>query len=215
MPPKKKTSTAKSSTVLDKIVVTIRALKTPGKGPSRSAIIKYLKSEFNYNNATALKKNFKQGVDKGILIQTAQSFRVASDGVVEESLNEDEILRIEDVKVGSSSSSSSTMHSGTATATTDGERAAKEGDAVTVSYVGRLENGYEFDKAQSFMFVLGAGDVIKGWDRGVKGMKVGGKRKLVVPSKLGYGKRGCKPDIPPNATLHFDIKLKKIDSSPE
>jgi FKBP-type peptidyl-prolyl cis-trans isomerase len=73
-----------------------------------------------------------------------------------------------------------------------------------------LDDGTQFDAAKSFHFVLGAGDVIKGWDQGLVGMAVGAKRKLVVPSHLGYGKRGCAPDIPPNATLHFQITMKKI-----
>ena len=84
------------------------------------------------------------------------------------------------------------------------------GDTVTVAYKGTLDDGYEFDKATKFTFVLGAGDVIKGWDLGIANMKVGGKRKLIVPSKLGYGKRGCKPDIPPNATLNFIVTLKGL-----
>jgi len=85
---------------------------------------------------------------------------------------------------------------------------------VTVMYRGTLAtNGYMFDKAKNFTFVLGAGEVIKGWDLGIVGMKIGGSRKLVVPPKLGYGKRGCAPDIPGNATLHFSVTLKKIDSS--
>ena len=93
----------------------------------------------------------------------------------------------------------------------NGDDEAQNGDVVTVSYVGRLdnfENVYEFDKSNNFTFVLGAGEVIKGWDQGVACMKVGGKRKLVVPSKLGYEKRGCKPDILPNATLFFEVCLK-------
>jgi FKBP-type peptidyl-prolyl cis-trans isomerase len=194
MPPKKKTT---KTTVLDKITSAIRALRDPGKGSSRTAINKYIKAEYQYNNTTALKSAFKKGVDSGILIQTGQSFRVAADPVVDVVKNEDEELQIENVKDGS------------------GEQQADSGDTVTVSYVGRLDNfnnGHQFDKASSFTFLLGAGEVIKGWDRGVAGMKVGGKRKLVVPSKLGYGKRGCSPDIPPSATLYFEVTLKKIKS---
>ena len=72
-----------------------------------------------------------------------------------------------------------------------------------------------FDSASKFSFLLGAGEVIKGWDQGVAGMRVGGKRKLVVPSKLGYGKRGSGKrgevgSIPPDATLHFVISLKSV-----
>lgn len=90
---------------------------------------------------------------------------------------------------------------------------AAPGDTVTVQYKGTLDDGTQFDAAQSFAFVLGAGDVIKGWDQGLVGMMVGGKRKLVVPSHLGYGKRGCAPDIPKDATLHFEITMKKIVST--
>ncbi|GMH68656.1 hypothetical protein TL16_g04981, partial [Triparma laevis f. inornata] len=82
---------------------------------------------------------------------------------------------------------------------------AEVGKTVVVSYVGKLtdENGHTFDSAKSFDFVLGAGDVIKGWDRGVQGMKVGGKRRLVCPPKMGYGMKGSAPDIPPRRDSPF------------
>jgi FKBP-type peptidyl-prolyl cis-trans isomerase len=87
---------------------------------------------------------------------------------------------------------------------------AKSGDTVIVSYEGKLDDGTMFDSSKSFQFTLSAGEVIKGWDQGISGMKVGGTRKLEVPSKLGYGKRGSPPDIPPNADLFFSVTLKKI-----
>ena len=88
---------------------------------------------------------------------------------------------------------------------------AQKGDEVAMSYVGTLEaDGSRFDAGKDFRFTLGAGDVIKGWDRGIVGMRVGGRRKLVVPSKLGYGKKGSAPEIPPNATLLFDVTLERI-----
>ena len=90
---------------------------------------------------------------------------------------------------------------------------AEFGDTVTVKYVGKLEDGTIFDAESSFEFTLGAGDVIKGWDLGIVGMKVGGTRKLCIPPKLGYGKRGCGPDIPPESTLLFEIDLKKVVKS--
>jgi FK506-binding nuclear protein len=84
---------------------------------------------------------------------------------------------------------------------------------VGVYYVGRLQQGKVFDqcnKGQPFKFRLGGGDVIKGWDMGVAGMKIGGKRRLTIPAHLGYGKRGSPPDIPSNSTLVFDVELKSV-----
>jgi FKBP-type peptidyl-prolyl cis-trans isomerase len=91
---------------------------------------------------------------------------------------------------------------------------AKVGDAVRVDYVGKLENGTVFDSSierkTPFAFILGEGKVIKGWEQGVVGMKVGGKRKLTIPPQLGYGAAGSPPNIPPNATLYFDIELLNV-----
>jgi len=92
---------------------------------------------------------------------------------------------------------------------------AVNGAAVTVHYTGTLTDGSKFDssldRGQPFTFNLGAGEVIAGWDQGVLGMKVGGKRKLTIPSDLGYGERGVPPAIPPNATLIFEVELLKVE----
>lgn len=95
---------------------------------------------------------------------------------------------------------------------------AKEGDKVWVHYTGRLaKNKQQFDSSvgrEPFDFTLGKGEVIKGWDQGVAGMKVGGKRKLTIPSKLGYGDTGSPPKIPPKATLVFDVELLSVGEPP-
>ncbi|MFO7594240.1 MAG: FKBP-type peptidyl-prolyl cis-trans isomerase [Pseudomonadota bacterium] len=97
----------------------------------------------------------------------------------------------------------------------EGEGAtADAGQTVSVHYTGWLENGSKFDSSKDrnepFRFRLGGGMVIKGWDEGVQGMKVGGKRKLTLPPELGYGARGAGGVIPPNAILIFEVELLDI-----
>lgn len=105
-------------------------------------------------------------------------------------------LKIEDLKVGTGAE-------------------AVTGKKITVNYAGTLTDGTKFDnsydRGEPFSFTLGAGEVIQGWDQGFKGMKIGGKRKLTIPSELGYGAQGAGGVIPPNATLIFEVELLKVE----
>ena len=94
---------------------------------------------------------------------------------------------------------------------------AQDFNKVVVNYTGTLEDGSVFDSSlkpgrEPFTFTLGVGSVIKGWDQGVKGMKVGGKRKLTIPPELGYGAQGAEDVIPPNAILIFDVELLEVEA---
>ncbi|HEX2675709.1 MAG TPA: FKBP-type peptidyl-prolyl cis-trans isomerase [Polyangiales bacterium] len=104
-------------------------------------------------------------------------------------------LKIEDLKVGTGTE-------------------ATQGKTVTVHYVGTLTDGSKFDssrdRGKGFSFRLGAGQVIKGWDQGVAGMKIGGLRKLTIPPELAYGDRGFPPVIPAKSTLVFEVELLSV-----
>lgn len=93
-------------------------------------------------------------------------------------------------------------------------KAAQNSDIVSVNYIGTLQDGTKFDssydRGEPFSFTLGQGQVIAGWDAGVLGMKVGGKRKLIIPPSLAYGANGVPGAIPPNATLIFEVELLEI-----
>ena len=174
-------------TYLACVEASIVALKE-GEGSSRQAITKYLKAEFGKDDAAALRRTLKKGVADGKLIQAGARFKCA--GMEFEAAEKPQVT-ITDVKEGKGP-------------------AAASGDRVVMKYKGTLDDGSTFDQGSNFSFQIDAGEVIKGWDQGIKGMKVGGKRKLHVPSALGYGKRGALPEIPPNSDLHFVVDCQKI-----
>lgn len=122
-----------------------------------------------------------------------QKSEVSQNTSVDENSGE---LKIEDIVVGSGAE-------------------AVSGKSVTVHYTGTLTDGTKFDssldRGTPYTFILGAGEVIQGWDQGVAGMKVGGKRKLTIPPSLGYGAEGAGDQIPPNSTLIFEVELLKVE----
>lgn len=127
--------------------------------------------------------------------KAAQKTVVAEKDIVKENnnmQNDASELKIEDLVVGSGLE-------------------AKSGSLISVHYTGTLTDGTKFDsskdRGEPFEFTLGAGQVIQGWDKGFSGMKIGGKRKLTIPSEMGYGSQGAGGVIPPNATLIFEVEL--------
>lgn len=173
--------------LIDKIVNAIRALRSP-TGSSIAAIQKMI---LTYNGSpTAFKNSIRKAVENGILVKNKNSYLVAGDPRYEDLSAK---VVIEDIAVG------------------DEGREVQLGDSCSIYYVGTLQaNGKRFDSSKSFSFTVGTGDVIKGMDQGILGMKVGGRRRLVIPPSLGYGKRGSSPSIPAEATLCFEIKLNRV-----
>lgn len=166
------------------VIEALRALADPG-GSGRAKLVKRLGDKLN---AVQLKKALEAGVASGVLVQNKQSFSIKGEVFA---IPEDLRVDIETLREPPS----------------DAEPCAR-GDTVNVKYEGRLlAGGTVFDSADSFEFQLGAGEVIKGWDTGVLGMRRGEQRRLIVPPKMGYGKRGSPPEIPPDATLVFDVTL--------
>mmetsp|Transcript_14229 Transcript_14229/g.21707 ORF Transcript_14229/g.21707 Transcript_14229/m.21707 type:complete len:214 (+) Transcript_14229:140-781(+) len=185
---------SRPKTPLDKVIHAIRNQPKYPHWVSKITILKYLKSELDYENHSAIRRALIKGVETSLLEQKGSSFRLRSEEpavVPTVSQTEGEVVT-DDITKGKGD-------------------CAEVGDSITIKYVGKLDDGTMFDAESSFGFTLGVGDsVIKGWDQGLLGMKPGGKRKLVIPPELGYRERNLAPDIPPGSTLHFEITLKKL-----
>ena len=174
-------------TVLDKVVDVIKLLNEPS-GASRVAISKAMAATHADVKPALVKKALASGVIKGVLQQNGQRFGMAGAQLVTP-----QSARVEKTTIMEGSGD-----------------ACAAGDTVDMAYVGKLEDGSIFDQSKHFKFQLGIGEVIKGWDQGVLGMRVGERARLVVPSSLGYGKRGAPPEIPGDATLDFMVTLNRI-----
>jgi FKBP-type peptidyl-prolyl cis-trans isomerase len=157
-----------------------------------------VQSETNLSLLDNYQSQLAQAPQSSVVVVNAQGDRERerTDAYLEAANDNGTVERmvIEDIKVG------------------DGVE-VKKGDTVSVHYIGTLQDGTEFDnskkRGQPFEFTVGGGQVIKGWDEGLVGMKVGGSRILVIPAEMAYGERGIGP-IPPNATLVFAIELIEV-----
>ena len=178
-----------SGSVLDKAIAAIRTLKN-ASGSSFQGISKVCKTDFGYENEVFLKKAIKNGVASGALVQSKASYLVSGDPAYADIRD---VVSIEDLVAGTS------------------DRIVKNGDTIKIQYIGCLDDlkGYRFDSG-SLSFTVGEKEVVKGMDSGVLGMRLGGRRCLTIPSSLGYGKKGCAPDIPPSSVLCFDVTLKGL-----
>ena len=193
--PKKKTAThksgvsAKSSTATDKSgTATKSTTVTPKSGTAAKTSTATRKPHASTKTATGAHK-------PGVSNKTAGATHKRASALASKTVTTPSGLRYIDLLVGKGPS-------------------PKDGDKVEVNYTGRFPGGKVFDTSIGrgpFDFILGRGNVIKGWDEGVASMRVGGKRKLVIPPALAYGERGAGGVIPPNATLEFEVELLKIE----
>lgn len=178
----------KPKSVIDKVIAAIRFHKSHN-GSSLPVIQKFCRTEYGHDNIASIKRALKAGVVCGQLLKKKQSYLVANDPTYSDTRDKVDITIISEG---------------------DSSMVVNSGDTCTISYKGKLLDGSVFDMAKAFTFTAGAGDVIKGMDEGILGMGVGGHRILTIPSSLGYGKKGSSPDIPPDSTLVFDVKLKSL-----
>lgn len=175
--------------VLTKVVEAIRGLQSHC-GSSIKAIIKEMKKNDDAFDEAKVKAVVKEAAASGILLKQKASFLVAGDPLYEDLSDK---VTITELELGK-----------------ENGKEVKKGDTIKIRYRGTLAaNGDEFDKGDLKFQVFG-GEVVKGFDHSVLGMKIGGKRKCLIPASLGYGKRGSPPEIPPNADLVFDIDLISI-----
>ena len=184
--------------VLDMVKVAIRHEKNH-QGSSRQGILKHLKEMYSYENANAIKKGLNSGVEKGQLIcENKTRYKVSGDPEYEIPASERvEIKVIQDAQ--------------------DETMTCERGDIVWIDYIGYIDLGSgakkRFETGSNFEFMVGAGDVIKGMDKGVLGAKLREVRDVYIPSQMGYGKKGSGEDLPPDSNLIFYIKIARIQKA--
>ncbi|KAG8038950.1 hypothetical protein G9C98_003257 [Cotesia typhae] len=160
----------------------------------QNKLTKKQKKQQNQSQETAKQNNLVNGKDKGEMKKKNNEEQKSQNEQLTKKRTLTGGVAIEELKVGTGAP-------------------AKSGKFISVYYVGRLKNGKKFDSTTSgdgFKFRLGKGEVIKGWDIGVQGMKVGGKRRITIPAPMGYGAKGSPPAIPGNSTLVFEVELKNV-----
>jgi len=177
-------SKAQLDELLQRAIAKILELKDPG-GSSAVRLANQLapKGSAQYAPPKLLTRALEKGLKAGVVELEGSKWHVAGHAPPAPPA-----VQLEEVSMGSGA-------------------AAAAGDTLTMKYEGHLLDGTRFDAASKFSFELGAGEVIKGWDQGLVGMRVGGSRKLTIPPALAYGKRGSPPEIGPDATLVFTVTL--------
>eukprot|EP00667_Euglena_gracilis_P021047 EG_transcript_22910 len=201
--------------LLDKVVCALHHLNEPNGSLPRT-IAKCIQAETDTNAWGGLRKTLKRGVSRQLLLKSGDFYKVNQtklSAVAKQKQFEEEARASLEERLRSGGPAATKMRKqGVDIHILEPGKGevARKGYKVTVKYKGVVKDGSRFDHSKGFSFVLGEGEVIRGWDIGIEGMRQGERRKLTIPPGLAYGKAGKAPDIPPKATLEFDITLLKV-----
>eukprot|EP00668_Euglena_longa_P011263 GGOE01013654.1.p1 GENE.GGOE01013654.1~~GGOE01013654.1.p1 ORF type:complete len:224 (-),score=75.23 GGOE01013654.1:253-891(-) len=201
--------------LLDKIICAIHHLNEPDGSLPRT-IAKCIQAETDSNSWGGLRKALKRGVSRQLLLKSGDFYKVNQTKLTavakQKRFEEEAKASLEErLRTGGPSSTHMRKQGVDIHVVEPGKGdVARKGYKVTIRYKGTVKDGNRFDYSKGFSFVLGEGDVIRGWDIGIEGMRQGERRKLTIPPGLAYGKAGKPPDIPPKATLEFDVTLIRV-----